>query len=162
MHCSLSSYRDGDMLSVWERLFSGALYADNQPLCTLCGPKRSHAFNSAGFNTTIRFSSRSSNFCNFTLRIRQKRSQKVRNPRFSWDGGRGHALSAPSRRHTRALIAYKNSPFQNSRSVIRDGVTFDFYTGLPHICFMTNNEECLSEVHCSVNLINPTLGVFLH
>ena len=31
-----------------------------------------------------RFSSRSSNFCNFTSRIHQNRSQKVRNPKFSW------------------------------------------------------------------------------
>ena len=37
-------------------------------------------------NTTMRFSSRSSNFRNFTPRIHQKRSQKVRNPKFSWGG----------------------------------------------------------------------------
>ena len=37
-----------------------------------------------GSNTKIGFSCRSSNFCNFTPRIHQKRSQKVRNPKFSW------------------------------------------------------------------------------
>ena len=34
--------------------------------------------------TTTRFSSGSSNFRNFTPRIHQKQSQKVRNPKFSW------------------------------------------------------------------------------
>ena len=35
-------------------------------------------------NTTTRFSNRSSSFCNFTPRIHQKRSQKVRNQKKSW------------------------------------------------------------------------------
>ena len=39
-------------------------------------------------NETARFSSRSSNFCNFTPRIHQtERSQQVRNQKFSWGGG---------------------------------------------------------------------------
>ena len=38
-------------------------------------------------NTTTRFSSGLSNFCNFTTRIHQKRSQMVRNPKFSLGGG---------------------------------------------------------------------------
>jgi len=35
-------------------------------------------------NTTTRFSSKTSNFCNFTQRLHQKQSQKVRNPKFFW------------------------------------------------------------------------------
>ena len=62
-------------------------------------------------NTTTRLSSRSSYFCNFTQRIHQKRSQKVRNPKFSWGAC---PQTPPSRRPTRALIAYWNPPFQNS------------------------------------------------
>ena len=57
-------------------------------------------------STTTRFSSRLSNFWNFTPRIYQKRPQKVRNPR---GGARPHT-------HLMPLIAYWNPPFQNSRS----------------------------------------------
>ena len=42
--CSLCSYRDGDMLSVRERIFPRDCNH-----CSLCGPKWSHAFNSASF-----------------------------------------------------------------------------------------------------------------
>ena len=49
-------------------------------------------------------------FCNFTLRVRQKRSQKVKN----WGGGMPPNPS--SRRATRVLIGYWNPPFPNSRS----------------------------------------------
>jgi len=66
-------------------------------------------------NTTTKFSSRSSNFYNFTSRIHKKRSQKVRNPKFSWGGG---CPQTPSRHATCALIAYWNPPFQNSKSAI--------------------------------------------
>ena len=59
-----------------------APYGDNQLLCSLCGPKRGHEFNLRASNTTTRFSSKSSCFCNFTPRMHQKRSQKVRNPNF--------------------------------------------------------------------------------
>ena len=48
-----------------ESAYFPAPYANNQLLCSLCGPKRSRTFDSAGFNQN-RFSSRSSNFCNFT------------------------------------------------------------------------------------------------
>ena len=81
---------------------------------SLCGPKQSHAFNAS--NTT-RFSSRLSNFCNFTPRIHQKQSQKVRNLNLSWGRvGGGHASDPSSWHATHALIAYWNPPFQNSRS----------------------------------------------
>ena len=63
-------------------------YADNQLFYnSLCRLKGSHTFNSAGSNTTTRFSCRLSYFCNFTLRLHKKRSQKVRNPKFSLGGG---------------------------------------------------------------------------
>ena len=39
-----SAARDGDM---YENAYFPTLYVDNQLLCSLCGPKRSHAFNSA-------------------------------------------------------------------------------------------------------------------
>ena len=75
-------------------------------------------------NTTTRFSSRSSNFCNFTPRTHQKRSQ-VRNPKVrnvlrrseikNFPGG-ACPQAPPSRRPTHTLIAYWNPPFQNSRS----------------------------------------------
>ena len=42
--CSLCSYKDGDMLSVRERIFPRDCNH-----CSLCGPKWSHAFNSASF-----------------------------------------------------------------------------------------------------------------
>ena len=80
-------------------------------------------------NTTTRFSSRSSNFCNFIPRIHQKRSQKVRNPNFVcvcvcvcvWGGG-GACPQTPLAGALRALIAYWKPPFQNCRSA----------TALPH------------------------------
>ena len=50
-----------------------------QLLATFCNSNMAYVV-----NTTTRFSSRSSNFFNFTPRIHQKRSQKVRNPTFSW------------------------------------------------------------------------------
>ena len=65
----------------YESAYFPVPYADNQLLCNLCGPKWSHAFYSV---------SRSSNFCNFTLRIHRKRSQKVL-------GGGGHAPSPTSK-----------------------------------------------------------------
>ena len=65
-----SAARDGDMLSVWEWLFFGALHTALQPL----QPEAESRFLILwGSNTTTRFSSRSSNFCNFTPRIYQKR-----------------------------------------------------------------------------------------
>ena len=72
-------------------------------------------------NTTTRFSSRSSNFYNFTPRIHQKRSQKVRNPKFSWGD---MPPDPPSKHATRALIAYWNPPSQNSRSATAIGQHF--------------------------------------
>ena len=63
-------------------------------------------------NTTTRFSSRSSNVCNFTPRLHQKRSQKVRNPKFSWGGGM--PPDPPSWRAMHALITHWNCPFLNS------------------------------------------------
>ena len=48
-----------------ESAYFPAPYVDNQLFCSLCAPKQSHAFNSAGFKTTTRFSSRSSNFLQF-------------------------------------------------------------------------------------------------
>ena len=56
------------------------------------------------------FSSRSPNFCNFTPRLHQKRSQKVRNQKFPGGGGGGGG-------GTCTLIAYWNPPFQNSRLI---------------------------------------------
>ena len=98
----------------YESAYFPAPYADNQLLCSLCGPKR-HGVTPLILrapNTKISFSSKSSNFSNFTPRIHQKWSQKVRNPKFSW----GHAPRPYSRNATHAFIAYWNPPFQNSRS----------------------------------------------
>ena len=67
-------------------------------------------------SNTTRFSSKTSNFCNFTPTIHQKRSQMVRNPNFFWVG---MPPDPPSRLAMHALIAYWNSPFQNSRSATR-------------------------------------------
>ena len=45
-----SAASDGDMLVYqYEIAYFPAPYPDNQLLCSLCGPKRSHAFNSVGF-----------------------------------------------------------------------------------------------------------------
>ena len=55
-----------------EHAYFLAPYVDNQLLCSLYGLKQSHAFNSAGFKQTTRFSSRSSNLCNFTTGLHQK------------------------------------------------------------------------------------------
>ena len=60
-------------------------------------------------NTTTRFSSRSSNFCNFTPRIHQKGSQKVSTPNFSWGS---MPLDPPSSCPTCTLIAYWNPLFK--------------------------------------------------
>ena len=66
-------------------------------------------------NTTTRFSGRSSNFCNFTPRLHQIRSEKVRN--LHWGGVVwGHTPDSPDMHATCTLIAYSNSRFQNSRS----------------------------------------------
>jgi len=82
----------------YESAYFPAPNADNQLLCN---------------NTITRFSSRSSNFCNFTPRIHQKRSQKVKNYKIFLGG----MPPDPSiKRATRALIAYWNPPFKNSRS----------------------------------------------
>ena len=97
----------------YESAYFPVPYVDNQLLCSLCGPKRSHAFSLRASNTTTRFSSRLSNFYNFTPRLHQKRSQKVRNPKFSWGG---MPPGPPSRRAMCSLIAYWNPPFQNLRS----------------------------------------------
>ena len=69
----------------------------------------------ASNTTTIRLAVDRPTFCNFTPRLHQKRSQEVK---FSWGGGMPPDL--PSRRATRALIAYWNPPFQNSRSATAD------------------------------------------
>ena len=99
----------------YESTYFLAPYVDNQLLCSLCGPRRSGVTPLIlwASNTTTRFSSRPSNFCNFTPRIHQKQFQKVRNPKFFLGG---HAPRPPSRHPTCALIAYWNPPFQNSRS----------------------------------------------
>ena len=82
-----------------ESAYFPAPYVDNQLFCSLCGPKQSHAFNSAGFKTTTRFSSIGRpTFCNFTARVHhaemvsegQKSKIFVRGPQtpllstFSW------------------------------------------------------------------------------
>ena len=66
-------------------------------------------------NTTTRFSSWLSNFCNFTPRLHKKQSQKVRNTKLSWGerGGGACPRDSTSRRTTRA---YWNPHFQNLRS----------------------------------------------
>ena len=86
----------------YESAYFPTPYADNQLLCSLCDPKRGHAAALMlwASNTTTRFSN--SNFCNFTQRIHQKQSQKVRINNFP---GWGHA---PNMRATHALIAYWN------------------------------------------------------
>ena len=114
-----SAARDGDMLSVRERNFP-APYADNHAtaLKPLLPETESHLILRAS-NLKTRFSSWSSNFYNFTPRIHQKRSQKVRNPKFSWGAC---PQTPPIRRPMRALIAYWNPPFQNSRSAT--GISF--------------------------------------
>ena len=56
-------------------------------------------------NTTTRFNNRLSNFCNFTPRIHQKQSQKLRNPKIFLGG---IPPSPPSRRST----AYWNPLFK--------------------------------------------------
>ena len=61
------------------------------------------------------FRSKTFNFCNFTPRIHQKRSQKVRNPK-NFLGCK--PPDPPSRRASCALIAYWNPPFKNPRSAI--------------------------------------------
>ena len=53
-------------------------------------------------------------FCNFTPRVHQKQSQKIKHHK-NFPGG-GMPPDPPSRRATRALIAYWNPPFENSRS----------------------------------------------
>ena len=68
-----SAARDGDMLSIKEHYF---------PLLTRITSKMESHLILQTSNTETRFS-RSSNF---TPRIHQKRSQKVRNPKFSWGG----------------------------------------------------------------------------
>ena len=82
----------------YENAYFPMLYADNHLLCSLCGLKQSHAFNSA--STTTRFSSMSSSFCNFTPRIHQKQSQRARHPKFSW----GSMPPDPPGRPTRAIL----------------------------------------------------------
>ena len=68
-------------------------------------------------NTTTRFSSRSFNFCNFTPRIHQKWSQKVKkHTNFPEGGGESMPPDPSNRCAMHALIAYWNPPFQNSRS----------------------------------------------
>ena len=59
-------------------------------------------------NTTTRFRSKTSNFCNFT-------PEYTRNDLRSFSGG-GMPPDPPSKRVTHTLIAYWNPPFQNSRS----------------------------------------------
>ena len=63
-------------------LISPAVYADNQLLCSLCNPKctitplileTQQLGLAVGFCPTF-----------FTTRLHQKRSQRVRNPKFSW------------------------------------------------------------------------------
>ena len=91
----------------YENAYFPAPYADSHLLCSLrCGSKRSHAFNSASFNTTTRFSSR---WSKFNPRIHQKQSQKVRYPKFS---RRGACPQTPLR--ALKYCIYWNSPFQNS------------------------------------------------
>ena len=117
-------------------LFFPAPYADIQLLCSLCDSKRGHTLILRAPNTTTRFSSRSSNFCNFTPRLLQKQSQKVKHSKISWEG---MPPDPPSRHATHALIAYWNPPFQNSRSatdldrtvatVILTGVVCNFFCG---------------------------------
>ena len=74
-----SAARDGDMLSVFPRLtrITGCFAAS-------AARSRATPLISRASNTTTRFSGKSSSFCNFTPGIHQKRSQKVRNPKFSW------------------------------------------------------------------------------
>ena len=57
-------------------------------------------------NTTTRFSSRWSNFCSFTARIHQKRSQ-IRNPKFSW----GACPHIPLAGALCALKSHTGTPF---------------------------------------------------
>ena len=56
-------------------LTSPAAYADNQLLCSLCSPKCTH-------NNKVQQQVCRPTF--FTTRLHQKRSQRVRNPKFSW------------------------------------------------------------------------------
>ena len=96
-----SAARDDDMLSVWERLLiSQCLVWITSCFAPSAARSRvRHTFNSA---------------CNFTQRLHKKRSQKVRNPKFSWEG---HAPRLSYSRRTCELWLHTGTPlFQNSRS----------------------------------------------
>ena len=69
----------------YENTYFPAPYTDNQLLCSLCGLTEGvPPLILRASKATTGFHSRSSKFCNFTPRIHQKRSHKVRNPKFSW------------------------------------------------------------------------------
>ena len=78
-----SSHAESSYTLSMRALFFPAPYADYQLLCSLCDTKQGHTLILRAPNTT-RFSSRSSNF---TPRLLQKRSQKVKRPNISWGGG---------------------------------------------------------------------------
>ena len=82
-------------------------------------------------NTTTRFSSGSSNFCNFTPRLHKKQSQKVRNTKFSWEEGGGGAFPETPLAGALCTYAYWKTLFQNSRSSL--------------IIKMTNDVNCTAD-----------------
>ena len=68
-------------------------------------------------------------FCNFTPRVHQKQSQKIKNHKiFLGD----MPQDPPSRRATRALIAYWNPPFEKSRSAtVQSFLRFPWFLWFP-------------------------------
>ena len=100
----------------------------------ICGSKWNTPLIHAGFKNNYRFRSRSSNFCNFTPRLHQKRSQKVRNPNFSLGTCPQTPPPPPPSRHTMCtLITYWGPSFQNPKSaiVVSCSCTSLKYKGLP-------------------------------